>query len=266
MGTSTHRRVNSLPIGLAMGMAILGLAPVAAAGPDWEEGSLGTGDAGSLPGDAQVPKGQPPLTDLLSLSGNLTGFGLLGTDFQDLYIIYIDEPLDFLVITGTGLSVQLWLFRIDGLGLLGTSAPELRSVSTDGSGAAVTMPGLYVLGVSALPSAPIDAASAPLFFFASPGEISGPDGPGGPNPVANWTTTTGSGAYTLLLTGVVFPPCRGDVNQDGAVDVHDLVQILQDWGSCPPGAACPSDTNGDGLVDVTDLLEVIVNWGQCNAL
>lgn len=60
---------------------------------------------------------------------------------------------------------------------------------------------------------------------------------------------------TRLVCGEDVP---GDVNGDGVVDVEDLVQVILDWGPCPP--PCPSDLNGDGEVDVEDLVAVILNW------
>ncbi len=53
-------------------------------------------------------------------------------------------------------------------------------------------------------------------------------------------------------------PLPGDVNDDGVVDVGDLLQVIADWGPC--GQPCLSDTNGDGAIDVTDLIDVIGHW------
>ncbi|MHC4947856.1 MAG: FG-GAP-like repeat-containing protein [Planctomycetota bacterium] len=53
-------------------------------------------------------------------------------------------------------------------------------------------------------------------------------------------------------------PRAGDTNEDGAVDVVDLLALFGRWGIC---VACPEDVNGDGRVDVTDLLAVLANWG-----
>ena len=54
-------------------------------------------------------------------------------------------------------------------------------------------------------------------------------------------------------------PSGGDVNDDGTVDVLDLLQVLADWG-CEGLGECPSDTTCDGSVDVSDLLKVLANW------
>lgn len=50
-----------------------------------------------------------------------------------------------------------------------------------------------------------------------------------------------------------------DLNQDGSVDVSDLLLLLAAWGSCP--RPCSADLNGDGVVDVSDLLILLANWG-----
>lgn len=54
--------------------------------------------------------------------------------------------------------------------------------------------------------------------------------------------------------------CLGDVNEDGAVDVSDLLIVLADWGTC---VGCPADIDADGLVNVNDLLILLANWGPC---
>ena len=67
------------------------------------------------------------------------------------------------------------------------------------------------------------------------------------------------------------PTCPADVapfpEGDGAVDVDDLLVIINGWGDCPsPPATCPADVappDGDGVVDVDDLLVIINGWGAC---
>ena len=58
-----------------------------------------------------------------------------------------------------------------------------------------------------------------------------------------------------------FRPCPGDTNNDGSVDVSDLVNVISDWGT--DGSANGGDVTLDGTVNVGDLLEVIVHWGLC---
>jgi hypothetical protein len=56
------------------------------------------------------------------------------------------------------------------------------------------------------------------------------------------------------------PPCPGDADGNGFVDVDDLLMVIMQWGPCP---GCPADVIPDGVVDVDDLLLVIMRWGPC---
>lgn len=50
----------------------------------------------------------------------------------------------------------------------------------------------------------------------------------------------------------------GDLNNDGVVNVLDLLALLGAWGDC---VGCDADLNGDDVVDVLDLLALLSNWG-----
>jgi thermitase len=52
-------------------------------------------------------------------------------------------------------------------------------------------------------------------------------------------------------------PTLGDINNDGAVNVDDLVRVILDWGLVHSSA----DLDGDGQVEVDDLIAVILHWG-----
>ena len=58
------------------------------------------------------------------------------------------------------------------------------------------------------------------------------------------------------------PPCPQDINEDGVINVLDLIQLLLCFGqSAVPG--CESeDVNEDGTVNVLDLIEVLLSFGQ----
>ena len=56
------------------------------------------------------------------------------------------------------------------------------------------------------------------------------------------------------------PPCTGDIDGNGAVDVNDLLSLIGEWGCTE---TCASDITDDGLVNVQDLLELIGAWGSC---
>jgi len=59
---------------------------------------------------------------------------------------------------------------------------------------------------------------------------------------------------------VTAPSCPEDINGDDVVDVTDLLEIIDSWGTC---TTCDADINEDGVVDVTDLLMLIDAWGSC---
>ena len=105
----------------------------------------------------------------------------------------------------------------------------------------------------------------------------------------DWTTSRGSLSYTIELRpsgggggGFELPPdqilptceenfaavmemlrfiniCPTDVNDDGNVNVSDILYIISNWGTSDENA----DVNEDGVVNVTDLLSVVDNWGGC---
>ncbi|MEE2819087.1 MAG: di-heme oxidoredictase family protein, partial [Planctomycetota bacterium] len=54
--------------------------------------------------------------------------------------------------------------------------------------------------------------------------------------------------------------CLGDVNGDNALNVGDILAIIDAWGLCD---GCAADVNSDGTVNVTDLLFIVGNWGPC---
>ena len=75
------------------------------------------------------------------------------------------------------------------------------------------------------------------------------------------------GARSTHMTGhsqwivqVAAPTCPEDINGDEVVDVSDLLEIIDSWGTC---TTCDADINEDGVVNVTDLLMVIDAWGDC---
>jgi hypothetical protein len=59
--------------------------------------------------------------------------------------------------------------------------------------------------------------------------------------------------------------CIADLNNSGAVDVDDLLTVINNWGmckgDCPP--SCEGDVNTTCAVDVDDLLTIINAWGPC---
>ena len=53
--------------------------------------------------------------------------------------------------------------------------------------------------------------------------------------------------------------CQADLNNNGEVDVDDLVGLFLRWG--PQAGPTPADLDGDLLVGVNDLVIIIEMWG-----
>jgi hypothetical protein len=49
-----------------------------------------------------------------------------------------------------------------------------------------------------------------------------------------------------------------DLDQNGVVNIEDLLFALSDWGIC---SCCLSDIDSDGEVGINDLLAIIGAWG-----
>ena len=55
--------------------------------------------------------------------------------------------------------------------------------------------------------------------------------------------------------------CLPDINNDGTVDVLDLIDMLLCFG-LPANLDCAAvDINGDGVIDVLDLIELLLEFG-----
>lgn len=64
---------------------------------------------------------------------------------------------------------------------------------------------------------------------------------------------------TIVYEGV--DTCPADLNDDGLVNVVDLLVVLGSWGACD---GCDADVNQSGTVDVVDLLAILSAWGPCS--
>jgi len=226
-------------------LAIASLASLAAAGPEWDEGSQ---DAGNLPGNAQAAKGMGQLQHIEGeLATTLLARGTL--DFQDMYLIGIEDPENFTATTLNGLGgfaqfdAELFLFFADGRGLLASLAtqkkgrdPLILPMATDNSEAFIPYKGRFLLAISGQPSSPrSQMGDTPIFFFQSFDEVSGPDASGGPFPIDAWSGPGEQGQYLIALTGAVLLPfgCNmADVAPPfGQLDFSDVVQFLIYFGS-----------------------------------
>lgn len=50
---------------------------------------------------------------------------------------------------------------------------------------------------------------------------------------------------------------------DGVSNAADIAALLAVWGPCGDPAGCIEDTNDDGDINVLDLLGLLTNWGSC---
>jgi hypothetical protein len=67
----------------------------------------------------------------------------------------------------------------------------------------------------------------------------------------------------LAQIGTYVADCPGDFDDNGLVDVNDVLYMLSVWDTDDPLADIAPRGLGDGLVDVNDLLELIAAWGPC---
>lgn len=153
------------------------------------------GDAGQLPGTAQVPQGSGPLTSIMGAytSGNV-----------DMFLIHIANPAAFSAQTSGATDPQLFLFNSSGFGVQGNddAGPGLQAQL----GPFVGPPGNYFLAISGYDDDPTSPGG--LIFPDFPfGPIYGPTGPGGGQAITGWT---GFGfydeEYTIILQGATFVP------------------------------------------------------------
>lgn len=166
-------------------------------GQVWNE----QGDAGELPGTAQVPIGSGPLT------------GITGTRASDadMYLIRIVDAVGFGATTNNGGSApdtQLFLFDAAGIGIThNDDDPGGGTLLSTITGAFVPGPGDYLLTVSSYNYDPLNPGGL-LIWNNTPFSIERPpDGPGAPGPVASWSGTAfTNGGYQIDLRGVEFVP------------------------------------------------------------
>ncbi|GMU81345.1 MAG: hypothetical protein AMXMBFR47_12160 [Planctomycetota bacterium] len=75
--------------------------------------------------------------------------------------------------------------------------------------------------------------------------------------------TTASNVDSLTIYGVeVRPPCPGDLNGSGTVDLTDLSILLSNFGTSGGATLSDGDVSGDGNIDLTDLAMLLARFGS----
>jgi hypothetical protein len=180
---------------MAVLTVVLGFAPDAVSLTIWNE----VGDAGELPGIAQITTGSGPLTQI---NGALVGSG---SPRVDMFAISISAPAGFSATTvgtsGTLVDPQLFLFDSLGQGVYANddSGGTLQPTLPLPAGTGPTTPGIYYLAISSFDNDPQDALNQ-LIFASTP--FTGVFGPnGGVGSINNWSIQGSEGSYSILLTG-----------------------------------------------------------------
>jgi hypothetical protein len=182
----------------------------------WQE----VGNAGDLPATAQAAAGQGSLEFI---------FGSLdGADEVDMFQIVICDPSFFSATTvgQTSFDTILFLFDQSGMGVAmnDDSGGTLQSTITSQF---ITAPGVYYLALARYNRQAVSPGGR-IFQPATFTTETGPNGPGGGEPISGWiTSSVGAGAYSILLTGA----CMVDLATPGAC--------------CLPSGACAASTLGD---------------------
>ncbi len=169
---------------------------------------------------------------------------------------------------------------------VGTSGDDERLLD-DGIGdmgdvvATVTLagllPGTYqVIAYAWTPTVPGDSTLVLVNEELAPMLLAGGPWPGGLEEGVTHAITTvvvTDGTMTIGAVGGYFGASgflnglqlrrlsEADLNDDGMVNVEDLLDLLGAWGECPKAACGGADLDGDAAVTVSDLLNMLANWG-----
>jgi len=156
-------------------------------------------DVGALPGSA---------ADLTG-TGDTQIFGTAGNSDVDMFKIYITAPTAFSAsAAGSDFDTQLQLFDALGYGVYANDDDTVifePSLLPAGHALSPTSAGTYFLAVSYWSDDPLSTGGE--IFAGSFNDVMEPTGPGGSSPISGWDGGgTGSGNYTITLTGVGVAP------------------------------------------------------------
>lgn len=75
------------------------------------------------------------------------------------------------------------------------------------------------------------------------------------------------GVATLTASCGPAPGCPGDCLRDGEVDIEDLTEVLESFGTsepfCDVAPVYCDGSSGNGIINIDDLFTVLINFGPC---
>jgi len=73
----------------------------------------------------------------------------------------------------------------------------------------------------------------------------------------------GTGPVVAAIYRTTLHCCHGDVNDNGVIDIDDLVAVILNWNLFCLG--CAPDVNGSTVVNIDDLVTLITHWARAHS-
>jgi len=167
--------------------------------------------------------------------------------------------------TVVALTLGAAVLPVRGDGLTPWQAPTVRSTSAAGLRVELAYSRQQLRFNVSCGSSPVEGATVCLWKAGDVYEVETTN-PAGEASFGFVPESGGTMFVTVVCHNCL--PYEGQAQVDGQRtpgdldgDVVDLLALLSEWGDCPaPPAACPGDLNDDGVVDVLDLLILLGNW------
>ena len=275
---SCSRELQAIVAKLGFGALLLvSMGSSAMFGPDWEEGGNDAGNTLNTAAAVLAPPGNQAMNSIHGCLGCKAGQG----DFEDMYLIYINDPANFQLSTvpadggSADFDSKILVFDAGGHALLGNDDVQegqpysrVRSEPTAicNVNVEITVPGLYFFAITSSErnsTVDVEGVQVPGFPTNMTEEIFCATASGAANQLDGWTGSGEQGFYTIACSGVQGVPacvtnCPADFNVDGRVDGEDLGYLMANWGT----ATCV-DLAGGPVLNSEDLGILLASWGGC---